>query len=198
MIAFHSVVGKRYDDCVKCWAWNVFCLFSLLVFALSVTVWVRSYFAWEAITMGHSWTDLERKPPVRRGATAGLEWCCGMVIVSRLAEDGPVMAYDKITWRYERRRPIKFNSPSLSVWGVAPVQFAGLQLLYTKSNYTGTRESEARVAAPFWSFLPAAIPPIVWLRRRRKENLRGFPMAVSCATGDEATRAKIQEPNKFQ
>jgi len=38
------------------------------------------------------------------------------------------------------------------------------------------------VRLPLWLFLPFAIPPILWLRRRSRRAIRGFPVEMIAST----------------
>src|ERR1700740_3077166 len=85
---------------MKRWARNSFCLFSLLVFVSSVTLWVRSYFVAEGVV----WRQ--------RSTPTGLLWyevssSRGAVGVSRYRVEGIGFVGPGPGWDYERSAKVE-------------------------------------------------------------------------------------------
>ena len=59
------------------WILNIFCILSLMVFGLSVAIWVWSYFATADIERFSRQTDLTQHPPLTRTLGYGIGWAPG-------------------------------------------------------------------------------------------------------------------------
>lgn len=64
------------------WAWNIFCILSLLVFVLSVGIWVRSCFVTAELERFSRQTDLMQQPPLTRTLGYGIGWGTGTLGIS--------------------------------------------------------------------------------------------------------------------
>jgi hypothetical protein len=157
---------------VKRWAKNLFCIFSLLVFVGSVMLWVRSYFVGDGIYWfgGDADGEFDR---------LGMESARGTIGVSRLkithtARAGrPAKLY---RMRWEPRRNLIASRRAIKDINLQCLEF---QLIHAVMNNQGESLSDDRLIVPLWLFLPAAIPPLMWLRRWRNGRGRGFPVALS-------------------
>jgi hypothetical protein len=156
---------------VRCWLWNIFCVASLLVLVLSVTIWVRSWFVGEVIC----W------------ASAPADWRSGAWSYS-IASGRGAIGIRRMRWKeaggswepglhYLRDEPISpiFPNTYPALWNV---RFGGFQWLYGVRTYPQNWFSYQNLVLPLWLFLPTTIPPILWWRRWWRRHARGFPVAA--------------------
>lgn len=157
---------------MKRWTWNLFCLFSLLVFVSSVTIWVRSYYVTDEVgqwVMGTSGETL----------SLGLQSGCGSIKVIRFVVriDGEEQLPTR--WHHEQWEPavhlIKTDPPD----EYTNLRLGGFQLLYAFAKHNWGEVSKQELTIPLWLFLPAAVPPFLWWRKWRKKGGRGFPVSVT-------------------
>ena len=152
------------------------------VFVLAVLLWARGYFAWERVVMSMAHTDPAHQPPWSGFTAYYLTNARGSVALGRFRWTGALSrAYPPgVKWDYSREKP------QLPVQHLRPgdrinIQFAGFGLLYTVSQDNISRDSIFQVMLPPWAFVPAAIPPALWLRRRLNRRIRGFGVETQAA-----------------
>lgn len=168
----------KYNPAMKRWAFNplrginhAFCLFSLLVFLSSMTIWVRSYFVMDHFIL------LTSSGPTRL-VYWQLNMSRGTVVMART-----VATYDSPTpapssrWQHYTNRPAYLGGF---------IGFGYSEGTSRQGFNTGTRMKFASVfgralAFPLWLFLPAGVPPFLWWRKWRKKGGRGFPVEVTAA-----------------
>ena len=56
------------------------------------------------------------------------------------------------------------------------LELGGFQLVHTIRSRPIDWVSQQQIILPFWFFLPAVIPPLLWRRRWRRNRGRGFPV----------------------
>jgi len=161
---------------MKRWLWNVFCALSLLIFATSMTMWVRSYSVGESL----HWLDWE------------LDWTPQRKLVHiwsyRLAcSRGDVSAEKEYrvtthNWSGHAGWSVEHWVSPFPVypwrWSSNPTITRFLGTRFSRTAYAD-REGSLRstfVAVPLWLFLIFAVPPLVWWRIRRKLGGPGFPL----------------------
>jgi hypothetical protein len=162
------------------WTVNLLCAASLLIFLLAMGIWVRSYFAYSGVF--YRWAGNAS------GHFVGYSICCskGAVGLAR--------------FRFEVERATRRSGASF-IWSGYPeilyensaddrfnVRLAGFQVFYNVgtwgvgSTYGPGFTSSQVVIAPPWLFLLFAIPPVLWIRRWRRRQGRGFPVELAEAT----------------
>lgn len=148
------------------------CLSSLMIFALSAETLVRSFFARDEIYYwGH--------PDPEDQWLLQIETDHGELGISRAGYF--VNDPDELRrgWGYSVLPPT--GSP-FDRWEARPndhidFKFAGFGLRYNDEILDMGAHSEEAVVVPLWLFLPAVVPPILWLRRRRN-RISGFPVTA--------------------
>ena len=159
---------------MKRWVKNLFCLFSLLVFASSATVWVRSYFAFEGVDYQMRRTDTVTLPAVTCVQGCGLRWSQGAAGLYGYKVADQSAARVHLGWVH-----YKSAAPAPMIWPTSPldrfnVQYAGFALVYATDLPSPPLQSLAVVQVPLWVFLPAGVPPFLWWRRWTRNRGRGF------------------------
>jgi hypothetical protein len=170
---------------VKRWA----ILLSLLVFAGSLILWVRSYLSPEAMGWSGTYPELTRNGTRVRGLSYVIGWAGGSAAFHRNRYDWPNNPYNGSGgWGYGQVEP---PGPALVEPPTAEDRFnlrlAGFQVRHFVHATKDGWQSDHHVVIPLWLFLPAAIPPVMWWRRR-KGRARGFPVRASSA-GESLTAA---------
>jgi hypothetical protein len=185
---------------VRRWLWNIFCALSLLIFILSVMIWVRSWFVGEAVARYRVWPDQVHQPATFRGSTYAIAWGSGAILIGRVQYQlrGVASLPSSPEYRYEKKPPHSLVAASSKGDGFN-LQLGQFQLRYAVNTDPAGWTSHQSLTLPLWLFLPAAIPPLIWWRRwqRRHLHLRGFPVAVGgeppeiascpCRHGDSST-----------
>ena len=163
---------------------------SLVLCVATVAVWVRSYFATESF----GWASLERN------ATTGdvvqrayaIMWGRGSIAFGylRTKYDSGYSGLAKVPsgWEFRRYDPAP---PSLAGTPLPNdrlnVRFAGFQLRDTDFGWMLARQ----LVVPLWIFLFAAIVPVLWGRRRRRQ--RSGRLCASCGYDLRATPDRCPE-----
>jgi len=150
---------------VKRWAWNLFCLVSLLVFVSSVTIWVRSYFVGDYVTY---WSS----------ATASCNIVC-----RRAALRLEYIRYDDWMGSLRRERNWFYSTfpPQLEPLQIPKADWSVDFKIASIHLSQGSRTMRALIF-PLWLFLPAGVPPFLWWRKWRTKGgrgARGFPVSVA-------------------
>lgn len=160
------------------WASNLLSVFSLLIFSASVGLWVRGYFESETVQY---WSN---DPPAGRGAGSSIVvgWAMGqrrgVLFVWRTREDRTESYSTPAGWRYEHSRAAPVNYSPNAAGVQTRIACFGFQVLRLAWRYSFGWRWTFELILPLWLFFPFAIPPLFWLRRRRKSRGRGFPVAV--------------------
>jgi hypothetical protein len=153
-------------------AWNIFCALSLLIFATSVTLWVRSHFVSEEFThcstsANANWADFHVDlVPGRIRFTH--EWYYDGRVGSGFGEWYHMRLAPHVAEYEHRSRGDQFN-----------IHCYGFQLVYCIGADSYAGYSLWIVAFPIWLFLIFAVPPLLWWRKCRKRNTRGFPVQAA-------------------
>jgi hypothetical protein len=150
-------------------------ILSLLIFVMSIVLWVRSYFVLDGF---YDWS-------ARPGSTQSfsriysyyeIECCRGTLCVARyqseLWESRPAEG-----WSYIRTLPRPRDILPKPADDRLQIACGGFQLAYP-SNGTPGAGPWFYLVMPIWFLLPFGIPPTMWLLRRRREcrRVRGFPI----------------------
>jgi len=166
---------------VRRWAWNIFCALSLLVFVSNVTLWVRSCWVREYVAYWRGTTDGFSTPAHSRGISYSLQWTRGTICVSRYRQDFHGIPTLNSSWSYVTDRPAKMFSggklPDDWFYFVRGDFRIALNLGHTPDGLT----SSQYLIFPLWLFLIFALPPLLWWRKWRKRNRRGFPVEAATA-----------------
>ncbi len=161
---------------MKRWASNLFCLFSLLIFATSVALWVRSLMRSERVTWYIDRTDYSVRLPLTRYNIEAVSWADGRVAFFHASHEFAHWVQFPRGLSRESLAPgsglylgsVATNMRSI---GFGPfIYFAG------ESSDNTASMTDTTVVLPLWLFLIFAVPPILWLRKRRKNRGRGFPI----------------------
>jgi hypothetical protein len=172
---------------------SILCAASLLVFFLSVTLWVRSYFVGEWIRRVNYWTDATAESDVTHALYYGVSWNWGTVTLRRFSAGYASRALAGITWSHSNfkpgREPPFPRSPSDRI----NVAFGDFQLYYIVVPLNKGWASQQYLAFPLWVFLPAGIPPLLWWRRWRRKQGRGFPVEMKQPSAPPEVRAAAGE-----
>jgi len=157
---------------MKRWAWNIFCALSLLRFALSVTLWVRSCFIGDSIS--RVW-----QPTGSSSESYEADCSRGAVQFAHLQFKHAGAA--DITGRWSHVRTTAALTLDLESELASPsyLHFAGFQFVLISANNPKYGVWGWGVQVPLWLFLPAGIPPFLWPRKRRKARGVGFPMETT-------------------
>jgi len=182
-----------YNAIVKRWAWNILCALSLLIFAVSVTMWIRGCFFQEGI--GHfTITDATTLSADRRYWTKGIGWEHGDVLIDvrqGIIDDPKPSSTGWSFSHYPLRAPYLEPDFWEGPWNFKRGRFLFLNRAFDEPNL---KLWVHRLAVPLWIFLPFALPPLLWLRKWRKCRGRGFPVntlaSTSNATSEPVTIAR--------
>jgi len=150
---------------VKRRAWNIFCALSLLIFAASVALWVRSYSVVDVI-------DYTRQVGPGQFVEYGVVSSTGSLRVLRHQ------------WGYSEPRPQRTGW----YFGEIPDPAELRTLVFTNGSVKSSDHwtSVRGVTVPLWLFLPAAIPPFLWWQKRRKLGGRGFVVEAVATNSNSA------------
>ena len=177
---------------MKRWAKNLFCLFSLLVFVGSVGIWVRSYSVWDQFENVTVQTDVTHQPDFTHELCYGIEWSCGAVRFLRVRGEYEGRFAPQLGWTNGHGWPtptlISARSPSDRL----NLTFGRCQLYWLVFKVKGGWGSYQYLVLPLWLFLPAAIPPLLWLRHWRKGRGRGFPVTPTSASKKDNVTTETQ------
>jgi hypothetical protein len=146
--------------------WNIFCLLSLLLFLLSMTIWVRSHFVSAELERFSRYTQFTEHGPLTRTLEYGIGYATGSVGIFHCHGESSTPRQLARAWIYRewpKRNLLQSPSPDDRV----NLRVGGFQLLYQVQRRDGWLALRLLVI-PFWFFLSAAIPPTLWLRRRIK------------------------------
>ena len=156
--------------------WNIFCAVSLLIFAGSVAVWVRSYFVRDYII----WRGVLKEPSSEPMRTRNLEyllyWTRGVIQLERRRFEYLESHNEHSAWTHGEEPPVPWSFTPGSPTAPINVHFGSFQFRYDRQPYVNSWFSGQLLACPLWLFLPFAAPPLLWWRRRRRESARGFPV----------------------
>jgi hypothetical protein len=169
----------RYHARVRRWAFHIFCCLSLLVFAGSVALWVRSYFVGESIVHWDVRLDSGGKTTVWRCAAFGLGSARGTVGLERVRIDSASTVPQVRGWVYKHGTPYHDLVEPDYTDDRFNVHVGGFQFRHAAASYSDAWRTRWCLVLPFWIFLPTAFPTILWWRRYRRKNKRGFPVEAT-------------------
>jgi hypothetical protein len=167
------------------WISNVFCALSLVVFVLTTTIWVRSWFVEEVFLRVSTSTDSSKHPSGVR-VIYGVGWQRGQIGFARKVSLEPVDLPSSSSWHYQSQKlsPLITSSvPSSQPHGV-DIRFGRFHLMSTEMWIYEVWIAVQGLNLPLWLFLPTAIPPLLWWRRHRRRNAHGFPIAATSPAAD--------------
>ena len=157
------------------WVLNIFCILSLLVFGLSVAIWVWSYFVTADVERFSRQTDLTQHPPLTRILGYGIGWAPGKLGIFHYRGESSVPATSVRTWIYREFGPTRRLITPATLDDRVNLRFGNFQLLYRVETNADRWQSLRLLILPFWVFLFAAIPPVIWWRRWRRTRSPGAP-----------------------
>jgi hypothetical protein len=167
-------------------ATNLSCLFSLLVFAGSVTLGVRSYFVGEDVQWQDQRVDAAQGPFELQTRVYRLRWTRGTVALFRIHAELHFPGIASSAWQYARWSPTQNAVQAPTPADRLNLRLGGFQVLSMAWRFQTGRTSEQRLVLPLWLFLPFAIPPTLWLRQWRRSRGRGFPVDAAKPTAAES------------
>lgn len=153
---------------VRRWAWNIFCILSLLVLVLGMAIWVRSYFVTADIERWNRQTDLTQNPPLTRSLGYGIGWGPGSCGLFHSRGESSVPRELARTWIYREFGPKRVLLTPAAPGDRLNLRFGGFQLLYRVEATADGWLSLGLLVLPCWLFLFAAIPPVMRWRYWRK------------------------------
>jgi len=163
---------------VKRWAWNIFCLLSLLIFATSVTIWVRSRFFEEDIFWKCNLFVHEGAAGVTKQSCTGVEWANSIISIYREKSEGVWYDPQQAGWHYAKSELPEFPPARVQRPDRLDLEFGGFAFCHQYSANPPSTYSELSVRAPLWLFLLAGIPPFLWWWKWRKIHGRGFEVSM--------------------
>jgi len=153
------------------WAWNIFCVLSLLLLVLSGGLWGRSYFATADFERFSRQTDITRHPPLTRTLGYGIGWAPGTLGIFHYRGESSAPATSVQTWIYREFGPKRTLITAATPDDRVNLRFGNFQLLYRVETNADRWQSLRLLIVPFWVFLLAAIPPVIkWRGRRRARS----------------------------
>jgi len=161
---------------MKRWLWNIFCALSLLIFAASVTLWIRSYFIGEIVECSARQIDSTGQSGPRLASDYVIQSSRGAISLALLhTQDARFFTGP---WQTLHRRWDLVDTLLESHWRYERinVKFLGFQVLYYVLPEVNGSTSSVKLVLPLWLFLIFALPPVMWWRKRRKLAGRGFPL----------------------
>jgi hypothetical protein len=158
---------------------TLLCALSLLVFAMVIVLSVRSYFAWERVVFTTTHSDHARWS----GFTdSSITWSRGNIDFSRFRVEYKGGETASKHFNYLRETPARRINYSARPGDRANFRFAGFQLLHSVTGNEVSATVISSVGMPLWIFLPCALPPLIWWRRRRLRRATGFAVKTVAAT----------------
>jgi hypothetical protein len=157
-------------------AFNVLAIISLLVFVTSTGIWVRSYFVGETFQRLRVQNEWLQKPFGTELLMHGIGWAQGRIGINRTRAQVDTTVFVTNGWQYNHFDPTTAVVPSPSPFDRVYYQFGQFRLRHTITSMGTGWISQQDLAVPLWLFLPAALPPVLWLRRRRRTSGPGFPI----------------------
>jgi hypothetical protein len=164
---------------VKRLAKNSFCLMSLLVFVASLALWVRSYCGGDTILRSRAQMFPGLPRIARRSTLYIAEWNGGRLFVARYRVEARHRPIFLPGWQHQRGEMFLGILPMSPVKPAIDLNFSRARLSYEIKILPAGWNSALWLSIPLWLLFPAAIPPLVWLRRRRR---RGFPITLASTT----------------
>jgi hypothetical protein len=152
---------------VRRFAFNVLAVLSVLVFALSICIWVRSYFVGETFQRVRNQIEWQKKP---------FGWAQGRIGINRTRAQIDTTVIVSNGWQYNHFDPKTAAIPRPSPFDRVYYRFGKFRLRHTITPIRSGWISEQDLSVPVWIFLPAAVPPLLWRRRRRRTLGPGFPI----------------------
>jgi len=177
----HTEHTESNMKAVKRWAWNIFCALSLLIFAMSLTLWVKSYFVVDLISYIRPRTAIQ-------SSLYGIESSRGALGIYYVQAKGTLPKQDTPGCHYYSYRAAPGDNSFASMHGPLAVRHQVYKGLYQTLDFRF-------VIIPSWFFFPAAVPPLLWWRKWKKNRGRGFPIGVASAV-EESRDREVREDAK--
>jgi hypothetical protein len=164
------------------------CASSLLIFALAVIVWARSFRAWERVTFTTTHTD---GVAWSRFVDHCVSWSRGNITFDRFTVERQGGPFSADHWHYARETParpinVDMNVPTDRV----NVGLAGFRIRLNVDDERMSRVRLARIGLPLWVFLPAAVPPVLWWRHRRYRRRADVGFSVKTLSDVDVSHGK--------
>ena len=175
---------------MKRWAKNLACLFSLLVFLSSVTLWVRSYFTKDSLAREVWQLDSAGQSVRTRRWTYSVFWSKGTLGVVRNRIDLEGEWPGQTAWYHLRNAPSDIATIVRDADERINIRCGGAQFYYLVGTQAEGWRSSQRVVLPLWLFLPAGVPPLLWWRRWKRNRGRGIAV-LTAPRSPPAPAAKI-------
>jgi len=160
---------------------NLLALICLLVLVLAIAAGVRSASSWDQLEWNYTRSGLVAGPVRTQTGKYVINLSRGEVAFVVVREDWSQDVGGTAKHFYffsgSPRNLIALPSPQF----VHNEQFAGFQfysLNLPSVPVPGAQADVHAIVLPLWPLLLTAIPPALWLRRRRATRARGFPMAA--------------------
>jgi hypothetical protein len=158
-----------YNGGVKRWTFNTSCVISLLIFLASIALWVRTYFASDEFER-KSWSS-------GRESFSVIYTTRGIINIGLGREmDKDIHSTGGWPWTYHlitSQSPLQLaRSPDDRLF----LRLGSLQFQHRFRTTGHGWDSVSQLTLPIWIFLPTIIPPLLWWRRWRRRQIRGFPI----------------------
>jgi hypothetical protein len=175
---------RPFTNTVRRRVFNSFCALSLAIFLLALALWARTFFLSDQITRFSNHSPL----PGPSGHTAGPEQLSYIAATSRgsiefcrlhvlWSPDPGQPVSDRSGWLREGMPPRGQYPPSRMPDVRLNLHFAGFYVFHgLEPRPPQGWYSQQCLIVPLWFFLPFAIPPLLWIRRRHAWNGRGFAL----------------------
>jgi len=171
---------------VKRWVWNIFCALSLLIFATSVTLWVRSYFVRDVNY--RIW-----RPTSGRIESYETDCSRGAMQFAHTGSKDDGQTNFAGGWKHERVPMLVTLDLESELACPNHLHLPGFQFVLVRENKLIQQGSGWGVQFPLRLFLIFAIPPVLWWRKWKKNRGRGFPVGVASAVEESRDREVCQD-----
>jgi hypothetical protein len=174
-----SVIAIRRYNAPAMWdprqrAFDVLMLIGAIVFVAAVAIWIRGYFQNEQFWF-RRWHYLTAEPSYPIDSYHyGVRWSRGSVAffrIRRFDQSGgvppPGWGHDRTTDRWDL---IQRPDPTTTL----NIEYRPFQLYADGRKIRTGWMTRQNLVLPAWIFLPTAIAPLLWWRRRRRLTRRGF------------------------
>jgi hypothetical protein len=122
-----------------------------------------------------------------RQISIGIQSSKGAVCFDRFCidvqQESPI---PKPTWRYSKTEPVSLIE-AMPPRDRLKLRFGSFQLLYDRESPPDNNASALLLVLPSWLSLIFAIPPLLWLHRRKREHARGFEVTTPATAPNRAT-----------
>jgi hypothetical protein len=152
--------------------WNAFCVLSLLLFLLGTAIWVRSLWVTADFERFSRSTDHGRNPPLTRTLGWGIGWGTGTLGFFHYRGESSVPRQHASTWIYREFGPTRNLLTAATSDDRVNLRAGSFQLLYRIERSVEGWQSLRLMVVPLWTVMATVIPPLVWVRGRRRRRSR--------------------------